>query len=665
MSPDSDVPRLTRRLDRERRARLEAEAIAERGLRNLYERQREISLLEGIAVAANEASSVDVAMRLALKEICEYMQWPIGHACHAVPDPAHTTVELISTGTWHLQNPARFAPFCEISDSTHFASGVGLPGRIQASGKPAWIMDVTQDSNFPRAPQAKQVGLKAAFGFPVLIGTEVVAVLEFFAEESLSPDEGLLRVMAHIGTQLGRVIERKRSEDRLIHGAFHDPLTNLPNRALFLERLEFVMTRAKRHKNYKFAVLFLDLDRFKVVNDSLGHMAGDQLIIETARRLTASLRRTDMIARVADDSPLRPPANDIIARLGGDEFTVLLDDIGDVSDAIRVAERIQREIGTPCILAGQEIVTTASIGIAFSETGYAVVHDILRDADTAMYRAKALGKARCEVFDQAMHATAVARLQLEAELRRALERQEFRIHYQPIVSLRNGKITGFEALVRWQHPERGLILPSTFIPLAEETGLILFIGKWVLREACRQIRTWREQFPDAFPLTMSVNLSAKEFAQPDLIDHIAHILQETGATANCIRLELTESVAMDNAERTGRLLIDLKRLGVRLSIDDFGTGYSSLSYLRRFPIDTLKIDRSFVQHMDDHAENREIVRTIMMLANNLGMEVIAEGAETSGEVGHLKDLHCEFAQGFFFFKPVDSATAQTILRQRL
>ncbi len=655
---------MARRLERERRARLEAEAIAERGLRDLYERQREISLLEAIAVAANEAATVDEAMQLALTRISEYTQWPLGHVYHVVAGSTDRGLELVSTGTWHSKDHARFAPFRERSDALPMTVGVGLPGRILASGKPAWIMDVTQDPNFPRAPEARQTGLKAAFGFPVLVGSEVAAVLEFFAEDTLAPNEALLNVMAHVGTQLGRVIERKRAEERLVYGAFHNPLTNLPNRALFLERLDFVMKRAARHPNYRFAVLFLDLDRFKIVNDSLGHMVGDQLILETARRLTACLRRTDMIARGGDQMPARTSGDDLVARLGGDEFTILLDEIRDISDPLRVAERIQREVSKPLVLSGQEIVTTASIGIALSTSGYTQVHDILRDADIAMYRPKALGKARCEVFDQAMHARALARLQVEADLRRALEHKEFRLHYQPIVSLQDGKIRGFEALLRWQHPAKGLLSAGHFISVAQETGLILFISEWVLREACNQAMRWQQQFSMHPPLTMSVNLCAKQFNQPDLLAQIARVLEDTGMAPNMLKLELTESVAMENAERTRRLLLQLKQLGVRLSIDDFKTGYSSLSSQRRFPIDTLKIDRSFICQMDAHEENREIVRTIMMLARNLGMEVIAEGAETPGEVSHLQSLACQYVQGYFFYKPLDTTDVEAVLQQQ-
>ena len=665
-SSEADLSRLTKRLERERRARVEAEAIAERGLRQLYEKQEEVSLLEKIAGAANWASSVEDAMGYALEQICAYTKWPVGHALLA-NHPNVATRELASAGIWHMLPPGRFASFREISETMRFASGKGLPGRILESGKPTWIKDVTQDSRFVRADQARQCGLKAAFGCPVLIGTEVAAVLEFFAEETLSPNEGLLKIMAHVGTQLGRVVERRRAEERLIHGALHDPLTNLPNRAFFLERLQFAVNRARRQEPYRFAVLFLDLDRFKLVNDSLGHLAGDQLIIEIAQRLTACLRRTDLVARNENENA--PPAaspndEETIARLGGDEFTILLEDIHDISDPMRVAERIQVELNKPFLLAGQEVVTTVSIGMALSTSGYSTAQDILRDADIAMYRAKSLGKARCEVFDQAMHATVVARLQLEGDLRRALERHEFRLHYQPIVSLASKAIQGFEALVRWQHPVKGIVSPAEFVPIAEETGLILFIGKWVFREACRQMRHWQVQYSQASELTGSVNVSAKELGQADFVELIAHILQETGVKPSAIRLELTEGVAMENAEQTRKLLIGLKRLGLRLSIDDFGTGYSSLSYLRRFPIDTLKIDRSFISHIDGDEENRQIVRTIMHLADNLGMDVIAEGAETLEEIDHLQKLQCQYVQGYYFFQPMDNAAVGSLLSQR-
>jgi predicted signal transduction protein with EAL and GGDEF domain len=462
------------------------------------------------------------------------------------------------------------------------------------------------------------------------------------------------------------VTELKQAQEKLVHDAFHDSLTTLPNRALFLDRLERTVARAKRHENYKFAVLFIDIDRFKVVNDSLGHHAGDELIIQFSQRILHSLRLEDVISRPAPAHTLVnewTTKDDTLARLGGDEFTVLLDDLHSPTDSIRVASRIQESLAEPFIIAGQEIFTTASIGIAASSQAYASAADVLRDADIAMYRAKAQGKARCEVFDQATHDQAVGRLKLETDLRRALEREEFRVYYQPIVSLTSGKIAGFEALVRWDRPGVGIVAPGEFIAAAEEMGLIVFIGNWVLRKACEQARRWHLASPGESLLTMSVNVSARQFKQPDIVEQVEKIVRETQVDPSAIKLEVTETVTMDNAERTIRIVKGLKNLGVRLSIDDFGTGYSSLSYLRRFPMDTLKIDRSFIQNLPGNPENLEIVRTILSLARNLGMDVVAEGAETPEEIAQLKALDCDFGQGYFFSRPVDSEGADDLLRK--
>jgi PAS domain S-box-containing protein len=462
------------------------------------------------------------------------------------------------------------------------------------------------------------------------------------------------------------ITELKEAQEKLVHDAFHDPLTSLPNRALFLDRLERTVARAKRHKDYKFAVLFIDIDRFKIVNDSLGHHAGDELIIEFSKRILHSLRLEDVISRPATpDSLVNEWAtkDDTLARLGGDEFTVLLDDLRSPTDSIRVASRIQQSFAEPFFIGGQEVFTTASIGIAASSQAYASAGDVLRDADIAMYRAKAQGKARCEVFDQAMHDQAVGRLKLETDLRRALEREEFRVYYQPIVSLASGNIAGFEALVRWDRPGVGIVAPAEFIGVSEDMGLIVYIGNWVLRKACEQVHRWHLANPGKRLLTMSVNVSGRQFKQPDIVEQVEKILRETQVDPIAIELEITESVAMDNAERTIRIIKGLKNLGVRLSIDDFGTGYSSLSYLRRFPMDTLKIDRSFVQNLPSNPENLEIVRTIMSLARNLRMDVVAEGAETADEIAQLKALECDFGQGYFFSKPVDSQQADTLVRK--
>ena len=474
------------------------------------------------------------------------------------------------------------------------------------------------------------------------------------------------------------ITQRKLAEEKLLHDAFHDALTGLPNRSLFTDRLEHALRRAKRRKDYLFAVLFLDLDRFKVVNDSLGHAIGGQLLVAIARRLEACLR-----------------AGDTVARIGGDEFVLLLEDIESINEATIIVNRLQKKITSPIVLDGHEVFITASIGIALSSGEYLEPTNLLRDADTAMYRAKELGRARHEVFNSSMHAHALRLLQLENDLRRAIEsirdpaREEdfppcpasalpplsaapqFILHYQPIVSIANGTITSFEALVRWQHPERGLVSPIEFITMAEETGLIVPLGRWVLRTACQQIGQWQQLFPSNPPLSVSVNLSVKQFSQPDLIEYIDQVLAESHLDGSSLKLEITESVLIENSESVTAMLVQLRARNIDLCIDDFGTGYSSLSYLHRFPTNTLKIDRSFVSRMgSDFAlakgaiDPTEIVRSIVTLSHNLGMDVVAEGVEEASQLSILKGLKCEYAQGYFFSKPVDSQTAAALIRQQ-
>ena len=448
----------------------------------------------------------------------------------------------------------------------------------------------------------------------------------------------------HLIFQIQNITDRKEAEQRLHHDAVHDALTGLPNRALMMDHLRISIARNQRRSNITFAVLFLDLDRFKVINDSLGHMIGDQLLVGIARRLEACVRPGDTVARV-----------------GGDEFTILLEDVADVREAVSVAERIQQEMKLPFNLSGRDVFTTLSIGIAPGLVSYTRPDEILRDADTAMYRSKSLGKARLELFDEEMQARTVNLLQMENDLRLAFERSEFYVNYQPIVALDDFRVCGFEALVRWQHPERGLISPTEFIPIAEEGGQILQIGEWVLREACQQLQHWHERFPSEKPMYMTVNLSAKQFAQPDLVDRVRAILSETNVDPSFLKLEITESVVMDDFKSAAEMLAHLRELGVGLSIDDFGTGYSSLTYLHQFPIDTLKIDRSFVSRMD--TENVEIVRTILMLAENLGMDAVAEGVETKEQMSLLRNLSCKSGQGYFFSKPMSVAEAEAMISE--
>ena len=444
---------------------------------------------------------------------------------------------------------------------------------------------------------------------------------------------------------------------RLLHDAFHDALTGLPNRALFMQQLQWVSQHNQRFNlkqlNLKrqktdpptIAVLFLGLDSFKAINDSFGHRLGDQLLVATTARLKACLQPTDQLARV-----------------GGDEFAILRRSVQDPDEVTYLADQLQRQVTLPFKLNEQEVFSTASVGIVLGRAGSDYTpEDILRDAHTAMHRAKASGKARHEVFVTGMRVQVMTRLQLESDLRRAIERQEFRLHYQPLISLVTGKIAGFEALVRWQHPERGLVPPNDFIPVAEETDLIIPMGQWITHEACRQLRLWQEQFPQEQPLLVSVNLSGKQFSQPDLVERIEQTLQETGLDGHSLKLEITESMAMTDVESTIALLQRLKALHLQLSIDDFGTGYSSLSYLHRFPTNTIKVDRSFVSRMGDESEDAQIVQTIIILGHNLGMDIVAEGVETAEQLASLRELKCEFGQGFFFSKPLAAEAAEALL----
>jgi len=501
------------------------------------------------------------------------------------------------------------------------------------------------------------------------------------------------------------VTDRALATEKLLHDAFHDALTGLPNRALFMDRLRYAINLGQRRAHYLFAVLFLDLDRFKVINDSLGHMVGDQLLVAIARRLETCLR-----------------PGDTVARLGGDEFTVLLNGIEDANDATIVAERIQKELAAPFNLNGHEIFTTASIGIALSTHGYHRPEDILRDTDIAMYRAKGMGKARHALFTTGMHTRAVTLQKLETDLRRAVNAelpgqqpyQEFRILYQPIVSLQTGRIRGFEALLRWQHPQRGLVMPDDFIAIAEETGLIVPLGEWLLLQTCQQLRAWQcqlgtesdpaqrqprlqQRLPSASsplsvveelalevccgptalpglpepdqnsdrslepPLTISVNLSTKQFLQPDFAVTLSQILQQADLDPRSLKLEITESLLMENTETARAMFLQLQALDVELVMDDFGTGYSSLSYLHQFPINAVKIDRSFVGRMGRDGDNLEIVRAIVSLAHSLGMTVTAEGVETAEQITLLRALDCEYVQGYYFSEPVEPETVAALL----
>jgi diguanylate cyclase (GGDEF)-like protein/PAS domain S-box-containing protein len=441
------------------------------------------------------------------------------------------------------------------------------------------------------------------------------------------------------------VTERKKAQDQLSFNASHDQLTRLPNRVLFLNRLQGVVDRIARHREQMAAVLFVDVDDLKVVNDCMGHAAGDELLVELGARLKSCMR--------SDGS---------VARMGGDEFTVLLEDITDPSDAIRVAKRIHGELSKPFMLAGQEVCKGISIGIALASPGLSA-ESLVQNSDMAMYRAKSKGKGRTELFDAAMHDHAMGQLQLELRLGQALQKRELELHYQPIVTIRTGRIEGFEALLRWKPDGMPAVSPGVFIPVAEHSGLIVPIGRWVLAAGCREAVSWHLRYPKEEPLYVSLNVSARQFSHPAFISHVSEALRKSEVRPEFVKIELTESVAMNDAPDTEQTMSQLRALGVKLSIDDFGTGYSSLSYLRRFSVDTLKIDQSFVAAMEGGRENRAIVGTIVTLGQNLGLQVVAEGVETSSQVETLRSFGCDAVQGYFYSKPVPSNTVKTLIDQ--
>jgi diguanylate cyclase (GGDEF)-like protein len=462
------------------------------------------------------------------------------------------------------------------------------------------------------------------------------------------------------GRKLGTVLvfrdisERKAAEDRLKHDALHDALTGLPNRALFMDRLERACERGRRKPDYLFAVLFLDVDRFKVINDSLGHATGDGILIAMAERLGEALRSTDTVAR-----------------FGGDEFVILLDELEDQSAVHHVVERIHEVLARPFHVGNHELCLTASIGVVFNTRPNGVTdeaeapEDLLRDADTAMYRAKAAGRARYEIFDAGMHAAAVSLQELERDLHRAVARKELRLVYQPIVDLHTGELAGFEALCRWRHPERGDVSPLEFIPVAEENGQIAVIGSWVIGEALRQRRVWQGRLPRNFKI--AINLSSRQFGRADIVEAIAAQLAEQGSDGSGLALEITESAILSNAPSVQDTLARLRKLGLQIHIDDFGTGYSSLSYLHRFPIDMLKIDATFVRAVGEGRVESQIVWTIVNLARSLRLRVVAEGVETQAQLDYLRQLDCHYAQGYLFSRPLEVADATALLvgEQRL
>lgn len=592
------------------------------------EAARRVELLRAVAVAANEAATLEGATLYALEQVCGLTDWTMGHLLVCSGEQG----ALASSGVFHATTgDERTADFRRASVSTSYDLDHG-PGRVVRRGEPVWIGDEPDHEVEPRAQAAAAAGVRAGAAFPLTIRDEVVGVLELFSDVAIARDAGMIQVMAQVGSQLARVAERVRAEGRLAHDATHDQLTGLPNRSLLADRAQQALAGTGRHGG-SVTVLSVGVDRLKLINESLGYAAGDELLVHAAARIGAVTRVGDTIARV------------------GDEFVVVSAGDDDPTAGVRLAQRVLDAFATPYSLEAGETLATASVGVA-AGGGDVGAEALLRDAASAMQVAKARGQGTFEVADGRLREAAADLLRTETALHRALERSEFLLHYQPTVRLSDGSIEGVEALLRWCRPGVGLVGPDTFIPALEESGRIVEVGAWVLREACRQLAAWRDSA--APPLSMKVNLSARQLERPGLVEAVRTAVHEAGIPAELLTLEITESVAMRDAEVTLARLTELRATGVRIAIDDFGTGYSSLAYLHRLPVDLLKIDRTFVGPLGGD-EHTAIADTVIELGHALGLEVLAEGVETEAQARHLRARGCDLAQGFLFARPLPAA----------
>jgi diguanylate cyclase (GGDEF)-like protein/PAS domain S-box-containing protein len=586
-----------------------------------------------------ESATVDEAMPNVIRAMCEAMDWAYG---------ARWAWSKEERRLCRVEYWCKFEPQFDPADREYWLKtpddGAGLfLRRVWQNKEPTWLDDLHEYKSFRRLPSAVKFGWRSAYCFPIIAGTEVVGIMEFFGPEARQPDGMLLQITSSIGSQIGQFMARKEAEERVRHLAHYDELTGLPNRSMFNEQLARALTLARRH-NKPLAVLFIDLDRFKIINDTLGHDAGDRVLQEVAERLRGSLRDSDTVGR-----------------LGGDEFVVLIEELPDPIHVASVAQKILAAVAAPYVIESQEFHVTASIGISTYPEDSEDLPTLLKNADISMYRAKEQGKNNYQFYSSQMNVHSLEHLTLESSLRRALERDEFLLHYQPKIDIDSGRITGLEALIRWQQPGKSLIPPGQFIPLAEETGLIVPIGEWVLRTACARYKLWQAQgLP---PLRIAVNLSPRQFAHANLLQDVARILNQTGMDPTCLEFEITESMVMHKPEQAVKLLNELKRMGIHLSIDDFGTGYSSLNYLKRFPIDSVKIDRSFISDIPGDADDAAITRAIISMAHSLRLKVIAEGVETAEQLSFLREHGCDEMQGYYYSAPLPEEQMVALLHR--
>jgi diguanylate cyclase (GGDEF)-like protein/PAS domain S-box-containing protein len=606
------------------------------------EAERRLAMEHAVTRVLAEASTVKEAIPGVIRTICDAMQWACGLRWEW--DPAERMLRCREYWGEDDAQIQRFLADCAARTIEPEPVGRGLVRRAYAGGSSVWIADFSRDTGLIRTPLVRAAGLGGGMSFALLLGAEVLGVLEFFFRGVREPDDGMVAISQSIGSQIGQFMARKQVEEAVRFVATHDGLTNLPNRVMFHQRLEHAITQAQRHGR-GLAVLFVDLDRFKLINDTLGHEAGDTLLREVARRLQDNVR-----------------AGDTVARFGGDEFVVLLEEVSEPMYVGSVARKLILSLAESFELSGQEYHVSASIGVSTYPDDADNAAGLLKNADIAMYRAKERGRNTFQFYSSHMNIHSIERLTLESSLRRALERQELVLHYQPQVDIPSGRVTGVEALVRWQHPELGIVPPGKFISVAEETGLIVPIGEWVMHAACTALRAWTARGLSG--LRVAVNLSPRQFLHGDLVNNIGRVLAETGCEATCLELEITESMVMHDPKRAVRLIRRLKQMGVQVAIDDFGTGYSSLAYLKRFPIDSLKIDRSFVQDIPGDTGNVAITQAVIAMAHSLGLLVIAEGVETREQFEFLRAQACDEYQGYYFSAPLPEAAALALIEER-
>lgn len=644
---------LERKLARERKARQEAEKIAEEGLRDLFLSRERLELLNRITQIANESREPNDALLRVTKEICVAMDWAMGHVLRIRKDEDGHGLD--GTNSWYSNKPDRMFPFFEVSRKMEFETGASAPGRLLANPTPVWTGSIHKSDSFPRSPTARSCGLRSSIAMPIKTGTEVVAAIEFFLTEQVEPSPEILDLLNQIGVQVGRVFKRFDHNKQLHERATTDPLTGLPNRLALDDDLGHHFDRAKLDGTDQLVLVYLDLDGFKLVNDTLGHQAGDNLLAAMSQRVA------DVASRFAEYESVELVR---FYRAEGDEFVLLLVANDAETMAEELAKAIHEDLRSSFAIDENEVKASANIGIAKFSPEYTSRDELLRDANVATYNAKMSGTSRTATFCDTMRQDALKSLTLQVDLRNALAAFEFELHFQPVVGLSHLEIVGFEALIRWRKMPDELVFPDHFIPAAERHGLIVPIGMWVLREACRTAVRWRSKLPKGTEFYIGVNVAAQHFQQSNFVEQVRDIFLETAADPVNIKLELTESTAVTNIGRAARTLDRLRAMGVRSLLDDFGTGYSALSHLQTMSFDTLKIDRSFISEQTEEKADWSIVAAMAQLGASLDMDIIVEGIENQNQLDELQKLGCEFGQGWFFDKALVEIDALSRLQSK-